>query len=84
MRILKAFVTALVGALAGVLFIMLIASLFEPHAFKLWPALGIACGTALANTIREWRQVSSEKFAWLVGCCVALGVIIGTWFAGPG
>jgi uncharacterized membrane protein YfcA len=84
MRIVKAFFSSLIGGFVGVLAAMLVTKLFEPHAFKLWEAIGISFGLAIANAIREWRQVSSEKFAWLLGCCAALGGIIGAWFAGPG
>lgn len=62
MRLLKAFVSTWISAFAGVIAVMLIASPFVSHGFKLWEAVGIASGAAIANAIRAWRQVSLEKF----------------------
>ena len=84
MHLLKTFVSAWISAMAGVLSAMLIASLFVPHSFKLWVAVGIASGAAIANAIRAWRQISPDRYPWLVGCLVGAGGIIGTWFSGPG
>lgn len=83
-QILKAFVSAWISALAGVFGAMLIGRLFDPHPFKPWVAVGIASGTAIAYAIRVWRQVPPERFAWLAGCFVGMGAMIGTWFSGLG
>lgn len=84
MRIVKTFLSSLIGAFVGILAAMLIAKLFEPHAFQWWSAVGISCGIAIANVIREWRQVSPDKFPWLLGCCVGVGAIIAGWLSGSG
>lgn len=84
MHIAKIFVSTWLSALAGVFVAMLIAGLFAPHSFKLWEAVGIASGAAIANAIRAWRQVSPDRFAWLIACLVGAGSVIGTWFSGPG
>jgi hypothetical protein len=83
-QILTAFASALIGALIGVLSIMLITSLFIPHAFKLPVATGIACGAALANAIRaSSRKVSPNAFTWLIVCLVSAGGMVGERIAGP-
>ena len=84
MRVVKTFLSSFIGAFVGVVAAMLITSLFESHAFTWSVAVGISCGAAIANAIREWRQVSPEKFSWLIACCVGAGSIIGTWISGPG
>ncbi|GLQ94392.1 hypothetical protein GCM10007901_33440 [Dyella acidisoli] len=84
MRLLIAFGSSFLSALAGCLSIMLVFGLFESHSVKPWVAVGIAAGAAIANAIRAWRKVSPNAFSWLIVGLVSAGSIIGTWFSGGG
>ena len=81
MRILVSFSKAFVSAFIAVVVVMLVFSLFSPHAFRPWVAIGIAAGIAIADGVRAWRPLSPNVFALLVGVLAATGSAVGTWFS---
>jgi hypothetical protein len=80
-RILVASSKAFVSAFLAVIVVMLLFSLFSPHAFRPWVATGIAGGIAMADGVCIWRPLSPNASALLVGVLAATGAAVGTWFS---
>lgn len=81
MKILMSFVSSFFVAAATILVLMLVSTLFQPYAFRLWAGIGMAVGISTANAIRTWKHLSTPVFAALIGCLVALGDLVGTWLS---
>ncbi len=81
MRILVASSKAFVSAFLAVVVVMLLFSLFSPHAFRPWVATGIAGGIAMADGVCIWRPLSPNASALLVGVLAATGAAVCTWFS---
>lgn len=81
MKVLTSFGTSFLSALATVIVLMLVFTVFDSHALKPPVAVGIATGIGLSNAIRVWKGLSLNTFALLVAALVSLGSAVGNWFS---
>lgn len=81
LKVLTSFGTSFLSALAVVLGLMLVVSLFDSHALKPLAAVSIATSLGLANAIRTWKDVSPNAFALLVAALAGGGAIVGSWLS---
>lgn len=81
MKVLMSFCTSFLNALAIVLGLMLIVSLFDSHALKPLAAVCIAACLGLANAIRAWRDLSPNAFALLLAALAGIGAMVGGWLS---
>jgi hypothetical protein len=80
-KMLTSFFMSFLIALATVISLMLVFTIFDAHAFRPAVAVGIAIGIGLANAYRVSREFSVNTFALLVGALVGVGTIFGSWFS---